>query len=141
MVLLSGEDALPIFVQQWAQGRKSRPTIFTDDYVLYAPRKNLATTLGFKVWFSAPEFEGPAYRAFQKKYEAAYRKPPEAPGAAVTYDATSLLLECMKAVGPEGPEAVEDCLRSAPPRVGASGEISLAGGRYARRKQIKLGEL
>lgn len=141
VVLLAGEDALPIFAQQWAQVRKDRPEILTDDYVLYAPRRDLPKTLGFKLWSSGPDFESPEFEVFKRKYSKVYGKEPSAPGAAVAYDSTLLLLGCMKTTPGQDPLAVEGCVKNSASYLGASGEIRFEGGRFAKRTQMRLREL
>jgi len=140
LLLLPGDNAVQIFLKQWAQLKRGRPQVFTDDYILYAPNIEDIHKLGFQILYSEPEFDGTLLKPFEEKYKERFGNKPESPGAAVTYDTVKLLLGCIEKNGAD-PGQVSECFKATKNFKGYSGMIDFSGGHFALRSQMSVKQL
>lgn len=134
LVFMLGDGAAQSFFRQWSELRRDRPLVLTDDALLYFdPQLDLAA-LGFSVRYSLPVFDAAAARNFNAEYAARFGSAPEAPSAAVAYDAARILLQCLRQSTQQ--DSVRTCISTTKGFDGASGVISIENQRAAQPGRV-----
>lgn len=134
VMLLDNAGQIQAFLKQWAELRKDRPDIYTDDLIVYLDPPEDVSRYGFTFYYSAPVFEPERLAEFSQRYEKAFGAAPEGSSAAVAYDETMIVLEC--ALTDPAVEAVRDCLAGTKSYRGYSGTFSFNGGQTVTDRQI-----
>lgn len=138
LMLLDNAGQIQAFLKQWTELRKDRPVIFTDDLISYLDPPDDVKRYGFPIFYSAPVFDPVKFQQFNARYLAEYKKSPEGSSAAVAYDETMLLLECIKRDA--NVEAVRGCISSVDRFEGFSGTFSFRGGQTVTDRVINVRE-
>jgi ABC-type branched-subunit amino acid transport system substrate-binding protein len=133
---LEGDGTYTSFLRQWAEQKRSKIAFFANDSILYEPSRASIGTLGYSITVSTPYFEPAAEAKWKEKYKARYGEEPGALSAAVAYDETSLLLNCMKT--DSSVPAVQKCLASTEGYQGVSGKISFGGQQSVTTRNYQL---
>lgn len=140
VVFLLGDGSAQAFYKQWAELRKDRPHIFTDDAVKYLTPPLDLSKLKFKISYSAPDFSSAQLDEFNAQYKKKYGEVPQAPSASAAYDATKILLGCALQKRSQ-PEQVRDCISNTVNYHGKSGVLSFSGARGVKERKMKVYEL
>jgi ABC-type branched-subunit amino acid transport system substrate-binding protein len=138
LMLLDNAGQIQAFLKQWSELRRDRPAIYTDDLIAYLDPPEDVKRYGFPIYRSAPDLDPDRSRAFAARYDAEFKKAPEGSSAAVAYDETMLLLECIKRDGDV--EAVRSCIASTERYDGFSGVFSFNGGQTVTDRSISVKE-
>lgn len=139
VVLLLGGGMAEEFFKRWVELRSDRPVIFTDDAILYYAAGMRPPALGFKVYYSEPDTEPFDSENFSRRYQKRFGTVPQAPSAAIAYDAATLLLSCL-AKNSLSTEKTRECLAATEGFKGMSGALSFAGGHMLKERRMKSTE-
>ena len=123
---LDGNGQNWLFLSQWTQLRRDRPSIYAHDGILYEPRWTEIQKLGFTIKVSKPHVAPGFEAAWKEKFNARFGREPGAPSGAIAYDETSILLACMKQHRSEVVH-VRDCIANTANHKGMSGMIDFSG--------------
>lgn len=134
VMLLDNAGQIQAFLKQWAELRKDRPDIYTDDLIVYLDPPEDVSRYGFTFYYSVPVFEPERLAEFSQRYEKAFGTAPEGSSAAVAYDETTIVLEC--ALTDPAVEAVRNCVADTKGYRGYSGTFSFNGGQTVTDRQI-----
>lgn len=134
VMLLDNAGQIQAFLKQWAETRKDRPDIYTDDLIVYLDPPEDIQRYGFAFHYSSPVFDQAKLAEFSSRYQQAFGSPPEGSSAVVSYDETTIVLECARR-DPQA-QAVRDCVASTNGYAGYSGTFSFDGGQTVRDRQI-----
>ena len=139
VMLLDNAGQIQAFLKQWSELRRDRPDIYSDDLIAYLdPHENISA-YGFTYFYSYPVFEQERLTAFNDRYRATYKEPPQGSSAVVAYDETILLLSCAeKFVTVEG---TRGCIASTRDFQGMSGTFSFNGRQTASGRTIGIKRL
>ncbi len=140
VLFLLGDGGFQAFIRQWTELRTDRPTIYSDDAVLYLSPAIDLDTQGFKLFYSAPDLTVLNSSGFNQRYLERFGEEPKSPSAAIAYDATRLLLDCI-AADPKSSVEVSSCITRVSAHHGQSGIISFAGGNRVKTRRMVLGSL
>lgn len=139
-IFLLGDGAAQSFFKQWAEIRKDRPDVFTDDAVAYFdPPLNLKS-LGFKVFYSAPELKSDLLEDYSRRYKERFGQEPASPSGPVAYDETMILLNCARDSLPDT-EKVRNCVAKTENYRGVSGLISFGGKQTSTGRKMTVYKL
>lgn len=125
LMLLDNAGQIQAFLKQWAELRRDRPAIYTDDLITYLDPPDDVKRYGFAFFYSYPVFDDRILADFTRRYREEYKSGPEGSSAAVTYDETMLLLECV--YRDAAVDAVRDCIAGTRDYQGYSGKFSFNG--------------
>jgi branched-chain amino acid transport system substrate-binding protein len=139
VVLLLGGGMAEEFFKRWVELRSDRPVIFTDDAILYYSEGMHPPALGFKVFYSEPDTGPFDSENFSRRYQKRFGTVPQAPSAAIAYDAATLLLSCL-AKNSASTEKTRECLAATEGFKGMSGTLSFAGGHMLKERRMKSTE-
>jgi ABC-type branched-subunit amino acid transport system substrate-binding protein len=134
LMLLDNAGQIQAFLKQWAELRKDRPDIYTDDLIAYLDPPDDVKRYGFVYYHSYPIFDESLIQNFTSRYSKEFKSEPEGSSAAVTYDETMMLLACIKR-DPDV-EAVRDCISHTTAYKGYSGTFSFNGGQTVTDRVI-----
>ena len=134
VMLLDNAGQIQAFLKQWAENRRDRPEIFTDDLIVYLEPPEDISRYGFTFFYSTPVFDEHKLAEFSARYQKAFGVRPEGSSAVVSYDETTILLECARTK--RDVEAVRDCVAATNGYPGYSGTFSFAGGQTVRDRKI-----
>ena len=138
LMLLDNAGQIQAFLKQWSELRKDRPVIYTDDLITYLDPPEDVKRYGFTFFYSYPVFDQKILDGFTKRYRDEYKLAPEGSSAAVTYDETMLLLECVSR--DPAVDAVRDCIANTRDYQGYSGKFSFNGGQTVTDRTIGVRE-
>ena len=137
VMLLDNAGQIQAFLKQWSELRVDRPTIYTDDLILYLEPPEDVRRYGFRIRYSFPVMEEVRKGEFSRRYEAEFKVKPEGSSGSVAYDETMILLECILKTG-INTEEVAACIAATDSFSGYSGTLSFMGGQTARGRQIAI---
>lgn len=136
VMLLDNAGQIQAFMRQWAETRRDRPDIYSDDLIAYLDPPENISRYGFDISYSYPLLEASELHQFNERYRARYNEPPQGSSAIVTYDETMLLLSCMERS--RDVEGVRECLANTHEYKGLSGRFSFDGKQTARGRKIGI---
>ena len=139
VMLLDNAGQIQAFLKQWAELRRDRPDIYSDDLIVYLDPPDDLSRYGFTFYYSSPVFEPERLAEFSERYRKAFGAAPGGASAAVAYDETTLVLEC--ALTNPAVEAVRSCVASTKGYRGYSGTFSFNGGQTVTDRQIAAKKL
>jgi ABC-type branched-subunit amino acid transport system substrate-binding protein len=134
LMLLDNAGQIQAFLKQWAELRKDRPDIYTDDLIAYLDPPEDVRRFGFVFYHSYPIFDEKVLHDFTTRYVNEFKSAPEGSSAAVAYDETMMLLGCIKS--DSNVEAVRACVSNTTSYQGYSGTFSFNGGQTVTDRVI-----
>lgn len=137
VMLLDNAGQIQAFLKQWSELRRDRPDIYSDDLIIYLDPPAPIGHYGFSFFYSYPLLDEKSANDFKGHYQSAYKETPEGSSAAVTYDETMILLECIKNEA-NIPERVRDCVAATHNYSGYSGTLSFDGKQTITNRSIGI---
>jgi branched-chain amino acid transport system substrate-binding protein len=137
LMLLDNAGQIQAFLKQWSELRRDRPDIYSDDLIIYLDPPERIEHYGFTYFYSYPLMDQTGVDHFRNHYEATYKEKPEGTSAAVAYDETMLLLECIKKEANIS-ERVRDCVAATHKYEGFSGIFSFDGKQTVTNRAIGI---
>jgi branched-chain amino acid transport system substrate-binding protein len=139
VMLLDNAGQIQAFLKQWSELRRDRPPVYSDDLIAYLDPPEDLKRHGFRYFYAHPVLEGAQYQEFLRGYVSAFSEPLLGSSAAVAYDETTLILDCV--ARQPSPMAVRDCLSATSSYIGASGTIAFNGGQTVRDRTMRISTL
>lgn len=139
VMLLDNAGQIQAFLKQWSELRSDRPSIFSDDLIVYLDPPDDIHRFGFEFHYSYPLFDQSISDEFARRYSGSYHVTPEGSSGSVTYDETMILLDCLRAS--DSADKIRDCVASTTGYHGFSGELSFAGGQTVTNRTIGVKKL
>ena len=137
LMLLDNAGQIQAFLKQWSELRRDRPDVYSDDLIVYLDPPERIQQYGFTYFYSYPILDENSVNTFTSHYEAAYTEKPEGSSAAVAYDETRILLQCIKRERNIS-EGVRDCVAATHNYSGFSGTISFDGKQTVTNRSIGI---
>jgi branched-chain amino acid transport system substrate-binding protein len=136
VMLLDNAGQIQAFLKQWAELRPDRPPVFSDDLIVFLDPPDDIKRYGFEFRYSFPVFDEAEMKEFVSRYEQEFKAKPHASSASVSYDETTLVLECAKR--DPASEAVRNCVANTAGYKGASGTFSFGGGQTVTGRSMAI---
>ena len=134
-MLLDNAGQIQAFLKQWSELRRDRPDIYSDDLIIYLDPPEHIEQYGFSYFYSYPLVDQKDVDHFRNHFKAAYQEEPQGASAAIAYDETMILLDCIRKEG-NNTERVRECVAATHNYAGFSGTISFDGKQTTTNRAI-----